>query len=255
MVYFHRCVVSLEKTGHVCFLLVKFSPWLTGSSREHGDDSVVVLFQSFLREAIISSSGMGRDVHSLALSIQHFLCRPRRRPPSKVPWRLVLERLSWRVTCSLSFSPLTVARRGSCEPARRLILLSTHSLVRLHLSLSYPYCVCTAVLNRKRGRSSKWFTSTTWSGGTWPLSCLRSPWRSLWPLCANMWDQTSRNPCLFIAGTTLCCRQFAGAQKRHDCPITLKRRRRADLVGVERGDPLIEVKVKTTLRMVDSSTI
>ena len=26
---------------------------------------------------------MGRDVHSLMLSVQHFLCRPRRRPPSR----------------------------------------------------------------------------------------------------------------------------------------------------------------------------
>ena len=32
----------------------------------------------------MSSSGMGRDVHSLMLSIQHFLCQPRHRPPSKV---------------------------------------------------------------------------------------------------------------------------------------------------------------------------
>ena len=31
----------------------------------------------------MSSSGMVRDVHSL-MSIQHFLCRPRRRPPSMV---------------------------------------------------------------------------------------------------------------------------------------------------------------------------
>ena len=50
----------------------------------------------------MSSSGMGRDVHSLMLSIQHFTCRPRRRPPSKVLWGMVLERLlwlMWRVTC------------------------------------------------------------------------------------------------------------------------------------------------------------
>ena len=33
----------------------------------------------------MSRSGMGRDVHSSMLSSQHFLCRPRRRPPSKVP--------------------------------------------------------------------------------------------------------------------------------------------------------------------------
>ena len=32
------------------------------------DDSAEVLFQSFLQEALVSSSGMGRDVRSLALS-------------------------------------------------------------------------------------------------------------------------------------------------------------------------------------------
>ena len=48
------------------------------------DDSVEILFQSFLQEAFESSSGMGKDVHSLT-SIQHVLCRRQRRPPSKVP--------------------------------------------------------------------------------------------------------------------------------------------------------------------------
>ena len=47
------------------------------------DDSAEILKQSFLREAIVSSSGMDRDVHSLMLSVQHFLCRPRRRQPFK----------------------------------------------------------------------------------------------------------------------------------------------------------------------------
>ena len=47
----------------------------------------------------MSSSGMAREVHSFMFSIQHFLCQPRRRPPSKVPRRMVLERLSWRGTC------------------------------------------------------------------------------------------------------------------------------------------------------------
>ena len=59
------------------------------------DDSKQIIFQSFLQGALVSSFGTGRDVHSLMMSIQHFLCRPRRRPPSKVPWRMVLERLSW----------------------------------------------------------------------------------------------------------------------------------------------------------------
>ena len=43
---------------------------------------------------------MGMDVHSLMLSIQqHFLCRPRCCPPSKVFWRTVYERMSWLMTC------------------------------------------------------------------------------------------------------------------------------------------------------------
>ena len=58
---------------------------------------------------------MGRDVHSSMFSIQHFLCRPRRRPPSRVPRRVDLERLLWRVACPnrASFRLLTVVRRGS----------------------------------------------------------------------------------------------------------------------------------------------
>ena len=38
------------------------------------DASAENLFQSFLQEAMVSSSGTGRDVHSLILSIKHFLC-------------------------------------------------------------------------------------------------------------------------------------------------------------------------------------
>ena len=57
-------------------------------SGRHGDmkdSSAETLFQSFLQKALGSSSGVGMDSHSLMLSIQHFLCRPRRRLPSKVP--------------------------------------------------------------------------------------------------------------------------------------------------------------------------
>ena len=65
-------------------------------------DSTKILFQTFLffrLEAIVSSSGTGKVVHSLTLSIQHFLCRPRCRPSSNLPCMMVLGRLSWRVTC------------------------------------------------------------------------------------------------------------------------------------------------------------
>ena len=59
------------------------------------DDSAEVLFQSVLQEALVSCSGLGKDVHSLMLSIQHFLGRPQRRPPSiKVLRRMVENRSS-----------------------------------------------------------------------------------------------------------------------------------------------------------------
>ena len=64
------------------------------------DDTAEILFQSFLQEAIMNSSGMGRDIHSLTSSIQHYLCLPRWCClPSKVPWRMVLGRLLRHVTC------------------------------------------------------------------------------------------------------------------------------------------------------------
>ena len=74
----------------------------------------------FLQETLVSSAGMGRDVHSLMLSFQHFLCRPRRRPSSKVP-KNVLERQSWRVTCPnrASFRLLTVASSDNCKNSLR----------------------------------------------------------------------------------------------------------------------------------------
>ena len=37
------------------------------------DNSAEILSQSLLQKALVSSSGMGRDVHSLMMSIQHFL--------------------------------------------------------------------------------------------------------------------------------------------------------------------------------------
>ena len=86
------------------------------------DNLEEILWQSFLQEALVSSSGMGRYVRSLMLSIQPFLCWPWCHPPSKVPWRMVLERLSWSVTCPnhASFCFVTVARSDSYGPTRKL---------------------------------------------------------------------------------------------------------------------------------------
>ena len=55
------------------------------------DDSAEILIQPFLQEVIVSTSGMGREVRYWTLSIQHFLCRLRRRSLSKAPWTMVLE--------------------------------------------------------------------------------------------------------------------------------------------------------------------
>ena len=56
-----------------------------GRQEDVKDDSADILFQPFLQEALLSSCGIFRDVHSFTLSIQHSLCRPRRCPPSKEP--------------------------------------------------------------------------------------------------------------------------------------------------------------------------
>ena len=73
----------------------------------------------FLQQALVTSSDISRNVHSLMLSTQH-LCRPR--PHSRVLWRVVFERLLWRVACPnhASFRLSTVARRGFCGPTRKL---------------------------------------------------------------------------------------------------------------------------------------
>ena len=72
--------------------------WL-GCQRHMRDDSAGILFQPFLQETLVSSCGRGRGVHSLMLSIQHFLCWPQRCSLSKMPWRTAVERLLWHVTC------------------------------------------------------------------------------------------------------------------------------------------------------------
>ena len=51
-----------------------------GHRADMRDNSAEILFQPFLQEAIVNSSGMDRDVHSLMLSIQHFLLLTRALP-------------------------------------------------------------------------------------------------------------------------------------------------------------------------------
>ena len=125
-----RMLVS-KKWSNVDFCSVQFSP-LT--------DWVVVGTWGTIQQRSSSSLFCRRPLWAFwhwqgcpLFDVVHptFACRPRRRPPSKVPWRIVSRRLSWRVTCPnhASFRLLTVARRGSCGPKRKLILLRTQSLV------------------------------------------------------------------------------------------------------------------------------
>ena len=106
----------------------KFSPltdWVTGDIR---DDSAEILFQPFLQEAIVSISGMGRDGHSLILSIQYFLWWPWHRPPFKDGFGEAVMAYDMPRTMQVSVS-WRVAWRGACGLTRKLILLSTQSLV------------------------------------------------------------------------------------------------------------------------------
>ena len=58
-----------------------------GHQGDMTDVSTEILFQSFFfpAEGHCEPFLRGRNVHSLMLSFQHFLCRPRRRPLPKVP--------------------------------------------------------------------------------------------------------------------------------------------------------------------------
>ena len=108
--------------------LVWFSsvPWLTGSSggydRQFSRDPLPVFSaggpcQHFWHE---------RDVRSLMFSIQHFLCRSPHCPPSKVPRRMVLERLNI-VVCDTP-EPCKFPSLDSCQKR----FLWTHKKVDLH---------------------------------------------------------------------------------------------------------------------------
>ena len=117
----HVCLLFYGKTETVpktwldCRCIsVQFFHSLNWSGRrgDMRDDSTEILFQSLLRNVIVSSTGIGRDVHSLTLSIKRILCRRRRSPAPKVPWRMVLERRAVNKTWAqvLEAKPETPAR-------------------------------------------------------------------------------------------------------------------------------------------------
>ena len=106
-----------------------------------------VLVQSFLLKGLVSSSYMGRDVHSSVLSIQHFLCKPRRRPPSKVPLKDGFGEAV--VACDMS-EPCKFLTLDSCQKrfmwTHKEVDLAPHSIVGLVLQAGdtekFPHALC-----------------------------------------------------------------------------------------------------------------
>ena len=153
--FYSHSLTVIELYAHVVRRLNNSVPWpirsLVGGVVGMKDDSAEIFFQYFLQKAPVSSSGMGRDVHSLMLFIQVFPCRPRRRPPSKVPWRMVLERLSWHVTCtshtSSNFWPFMLI-----SALMLFVLLFMISL--FSVMTSNPYAVALSMSLLVRSRSS-----------------------------------------------------------------------------------------------------
>ena len=126
---------------------VQFSSvlWPIGSSGVMTDDSPEILFQSFLREAIVSSSGISKDVHCLTLSIKHLLYRSRRRPPSKVPSWDIWEAV---VACGIA-RPCKFPTLNSCQWTRVAckinLNVTCNVLIRNVLNNYGDYCFFTCL--------------------------------------------------------------------------------------------------------------
>ena len=95
------------------------------------DDEADSVFHLSLFWASCSNAGIPRLIHSLMFSVQLFLCLPLHLPPSKMPNKMSLDKVSWRVMWPnhASFFLFTIAQRGSCGPANAATLCQTNSLV------------------------------------------------------------------------------------------------------------------------------
>ena len=162
----------------------------------------------FLQGAVVSSSGMGRDVHSLMLFIQHSFSSADHGItrssgcPEKWFWRGW--RGVWRGMClnHVSFHLSMVARRGSCGPTRRSVFVSTHlkwevqRCFLLHLAseawILYSDSESTCGVHVSHSHRGGWMwqeTFITWTRlWSWwycfTRSCLAWP---LLPLCRQSW--------------------------------------------------------------------
>ena len=90
----------------------------------------LILFQSFLWEAIVSISDIGTDMHPLTSSIQHFFCQP---------WesavRICPEGWFWRGCCGVQFVNVKYK-----ELSMHIILLLTSAIHKQDKWHSFCFC-------------------------------------------------------------------------------------------------------------------
>ena len=121
---------NVDQSGTKCISCSVQSLDRLGRREDMRDDSADILFQSFLQEALVSSSGMARDLSSLNVVHPAF---PLLTTASSTLQGAMKDGFGEAVvTCKYpnhaNFPLSTVARRDSCGPTRKLILLRTQSL-------------------------------------------------------------------------------------------------------------------------------
>ena len=112
---------------HTIHSLTHSSLDLVGRRGDRMDEEAEVRLQAGRSEERVSSSGVDSLVHSFMLSDQLFLCLPLLRPPSTVPCKMTLERLSWRDTWPyhISFLRLNSATGTRSVRRQRVVHLNT----------------------------------------------------------------------------------------------------------------------------------
>ena len=139
--------------GFCACLILEFSPLTDWVIRETwGTIQKSTSSQPFLREAHMSRSGMGRNVHSL-MSIQHFFCWPWYHPPPNMPWRMVLDRHHGLWHFRINFPNYGVQCQAGQERTHTHIYTYTHRFcLCLCLSLSFSLQSGTRLKNKLEDR-------------------------------------------------------------------------------------------------------
>ena len=110
-----RLCRNFNSLGYICTVHFSSVRWPIGSSGGHKG--------WFSRDPLLDFSAGGpckqlwhwQGCPLFGVVHPAFFCWPQHHPSSEVPWRMVLERLSWHMACRnhASFQRLTAARRGT----------------------------------------------------------------------------------------------------------------------------------------------